>query len=112
MKAIEITQYGAPEVLRAGERPDPVAGARGADPRDRERRQPPDVLQRTGNYPAAGRLGHPRPGSGGHHRGRRRPAMAAAGLKAGDRVCALVSGGGYAELCVAPVGQCLPVPRG
>jgi NADPH2:quinone reductase len=39
-------------------------------------------------------------------------AMAQAGLKAGDRVCALVAGGGYAELCVAPVGQCLPVPQG
>ena len=39
-------------------------------------------------------------------------AMAAAGLNVGDRVCALVAGGGYAELCVAPVGQCLPVPAG
>ena len=38
--------------------------------------------------------------------------MAAAGFKVGDRVCALVAGGGYAELCVAPVGQCLPVPKG
>jgi NADPH2:quinone reductase len=39
-------------------------------------------------------------------------AMSAAGFKKGDRVCALVAGGGYAQLCVAPVGQCLPVPRG
>ncbi|MGH8831879.1 MAG: NAD(P)H-quinone oxidoreductase, partial [Polaromonas sp.] len=39
-------------------------------------------------------------------------AMAAAGFRIGDRVCALVAGGGYAELCVAPVGQCLPVPAG
>jgi len=39
-------------------------------------------------------------------------AMAQAGLKVGDRVCALVAGGGYAELCSAPVGQCLPVPDG
>ena len=38
--------------------------------------------------------------------------MAAAGFKLGDRVCALVAGGGYAELCVAPIGQCLPVPAG
>jgi NADPH2:quinone reductase len=38
--------------------------------------------------------------------------MAAAGLSVGDRVCALVSGGGYAELCVAPIAQCLPVPQG
>ena len=39
-------------------------------------------------------------------------AMAQAGFKVGDRVCALVAGGGYAQLCVAPVGQCLPVPQG
>jgi NADPH2:quinone reductase len=38
--------------------------------------------------------------------------MEAAGLRKGDCVCALVAGGGYAELCVAPVGQCLPVPAG
>jgi NADPH2:quinone reductase len=38
--------------------------------------------------------------------------MAEAGFKVGDRVCALVAGGGYANLCVAPVGQCLPVPKG
>jgi NADPH2:quinone reductase len=39
-------------------------------------------------------------------------ALAAAGLKVGDRVCALVAGGGYAQFCVAPVAQCLPVPAG
>jgi NADPH2:quinone reductase len=39
-------------------------------------------------------------------------ALASAGFSAGDRVCALVAGGGYAELCVAPIGQCLPVPAG
>ena len=39
-------------------------------------------------------------------------ALAEAGFKVGDRVCALVAGGGYAELCVAPVAQCLPVPKG
>ena len=38
--------------------------------------------------------------------------LAAAGLKVGDRVCALVAGGGYAQHCVAPVAQCLPVPAG
>jgi NADPH2:quinone reductase len=38
--------------------------------------------------------------------------LAAAGFKLGDAVCALVSGGGYAEQCVAPVEQCLPVPTG
>jgi NADPH2:quinone reductase len=39
-------------------------------------------------------------------------ALAEAGFKIGDRVCALIAGGGYAELCVAPVAQCLPVPKG
>jgi NADPH2:quinone reductase len=38
--------------------------------------------------------------------------LARSGFKLGDHVCALVAGGGYAEYCVAPVGQCLPVPRG
>ena len=38
--------------------------------------------------------------------------MTQAGLTVGDRVCALVAGGGYAQFCVAPVGQCLPVPEG
>jgi NADPH2:quinone reductase len=38
--------------------------------------------------------------------------MEAAGFKIGDRVCALVAGGGYAEFCIAPVAQCLPVPKG
>ena len=38
--------------------------------------------------------------------------LAAAGLAIGDPVCALVAGGGYAELCVAPAGQCLPMPKG
>jgi NADPH2:quinone reductase len=38
--------------------------------------------------------------------------LAAAGFKPGDRVCALVAGGGYAEYCVAPIAQCLPVPTG
>jgi NADPH2:quinone reductase len=38
--------------------------------------------------------------------------LAAAGLSIGDPVCALVAGGGYAELCVAPAGQCLPIPKG
>jgi len=39
-------------------------------------------------------------------------AMARSGFRLGDRVCALVAGGGYAQLCVAPVGQCLPAPVG
>ena len=39
-------------------------------------------------------------------------ALAECGLAVGDRVCALVAGGGYAEYCVAPVAQCLPIPKG
>ena len=38
--------------------------------------------------------------------------LAQAGFKLGDRVCALVAGGGYAELCTAPIAQCLPYPKG
>ena len=74
----------------------------------------PDVLQRKGLYPVP-------PGASDICRASKSPAtivggdaaaLAAAGLTIGDRVCALVAGGGYAELCVAPVGQCLPVPAG
>lgn len=114
MKAIEISQYGAPDVLRAGERPDPQPGpgellirvaASGVNR--------PDVLQRTGNYPVPpGASDIPGLEVAGEVVSGDTAAMAEAGLKVGDRVCALVAGGGYAQLCVAPVGQCLPVPRG
>ena len=114
MKAVEITSYGAPEVLRLGERPDPVAGAGellirvAASGINR-----PDVLQRTGNYPVPpGASDIPGLEVAGTIVSGDAQAMAAAGLKVGDRVCALVAGGGYAQLCVAPVGQCLPVPKG
>ena len=114
MKAIEIRQSGAPEVLQLTDRPDPVAGAGellirvAAAGINR-----PDVLQRKGVYP-------PPPGApdlpglevAGTIVGGDTSAMAAAGFKLGDRVCALVAGGGYAQLCVAPVGQCLPSPAG
>lgn len=114
MKAIEITQYGAPEVLRAGERPDPVAGAGEVLIRvTASGVNRPDVLQRTGNYPVPpGASDIPGLEVAGTIVGGDPAAMAAAGFKTGDRVCALVAGGGYAELCVAPVGQCLPVPQG
>jgi len=114
MKAVEITSYGAPEVLRLGARPAPVDGpgevvirvsASGVNR--------PDVLQRTGNYPVPpGASDIPGLEVAGVIVSGDAKAMAAAGLKQGDRVCALVAGGGYAELCVAPVGQCLPVPEG
>ena len=114
MKAIEITQYGAPEVLRAGERPDPVAGAGEVLIRvTASGVNRPDVLQRTGNYPVPpGASDIPGLEVAGTIVGGDAQAMAAAGFKTGDRVCALVAGGGYAQLCVAPVGQCLPVPKG
>ena len=114
MKAVEITTPGAPEVLRLGERPDPTPGAGevlirvAASGINR-----PDVLQRTGNYPVPpGASDIPGLELAGEIVSGDAQAMAAAGFKVGDRVCALVAGGGYAQLCVAPVGQCLPVPKG
>ena len=114
MKAIEITSYGAPEVLRAVERPDPVAGvgellirvaASGVNR--------PDVLQRKGHYPVPpGASDLPGLEVAGEIVSGDAAALAEAGFKIGDRVCALIAGGGYAELCVAPVAQCLPVPKG
>jgi len=71
------------------------------------------VLQRTGNYPVPpGASDIPGLEVAGEIVGGDAAAMAAAGFKLGDHVCALVAGGGYAELCAAPVGQCLPVPKG
>jgi NADPH:quinone reductase len=112
MKAVEITSYGAPDVLRLGERPDAQAGAGEVLIRVRASGiNRPDVLQRTGNYPVPpGASDIPGLEVAGEIVSGDAAAMAAAGFKLGDRVCALVAGGGYAELCVAPVGQCLPVP--
>ena len=114
MQVIEIKPFGAPEVLVPAARPDPVAGAGellirvSASGINR-----PDVVQRAGNYP-------PPPGASdlpglevaGVIVSGDAQAMAEAGLRVGDRVCALVAGGGYAELCVAPVAQTLPAPKG
>jgi NADPH:quinone reductase len=108
MKAIEISKPGGPEVLVPAERPRPEpkpneilikVAAAGVNR--------PDVLQRMGNYavpPGASDL----------------PGLEVAGevvsggktFKPGDKVCALVHGGGYAEYCVAPETQALPVPKG
>jgi len=109
MRCIEISTPGGPEVLTPVERPDPSAGdgelliaveAAGVNR--------PDILQRRGHYP-------PPPGASDI------PGLEVAGTVAaigrgvrdwqpGDRVCALVSGGGYATRCVAPAPQCLPIP--
>lgn len=114
MQAIAITQPGGPEVLRlvTRERPAPAAGevlirvtASGINR--------PDVMQRKGLYP-------PPPGASdlpglevaGVIESGDPDALSQAGLHLGDRVCALLTGGGYAQYAVAPVGQCLPVPAG
>ena len=114
MKAVEISSYGAPDVLRLTERPDPVTGAGevlirvAASGVNR-----PDVLQRKGMYPVPpGASDLPGLEVAGTILGGDAAALGAAGFALGDRVCALVAGGGYAELCVAPIGQCLPVPKG
>ena len=114
MKAVEITSFGAPDVLRLGARPAPVEGVGEVLIRvSASGINRPDVLQRTGNYPVPpGASDIPGLEVAGVIVSGDAKAMAAAGFKIGDRVCALVAGGGYAELCVAPVGQCLPVPQG
>ena len=114
MHAIEITAFGAPEVLRLCDRPMPVAGAGevlirvAASGINR-----PDVVQRKGHYaPPPGASDLPGLEVAGVVEGGDAAAMAQADLKVGDRVCALLSGGGYAQWCVAAVAQCLPVPQG
>lgn len=112
MKAVEITSYGKPEVLCLADRPAPIEGpgevvirvsASGVNR--------PDVLQRMGHYPVPpGASDIPGLEVAGVIVSGDAKALTAAGLKIGDRVCALVAGGGYAELCVAPAAQCLPVP--
>lgn len=114
MQAIAIREFGAPEVLSLVERPAPVPGegellirvaASGVNR--------PDVLQRKGAYaPPPGASDLPGLEVAGTVVSGDAPALAEAGLALGDAVCALVAGGGYAELCVAPVAQCLPVPAG
>jgi putative PIG3 family NAD(P)H quinone oxidoreductase len=114
MQAIEISRHGAPEVLCEVRRPDPVPAqgelliAVRASGVNR-----PDVLQRKGLYPMPpGVSDLPGLEVAGTVAGGAPEDLAAAGLAIGDAVCALVAGGGYAELCVAPAGQCLPVPMG
>src|SRR5688500_16376080 len=108
MRAVEITQPGGPDVLKPADRPRPVpkeneilvkVAAAGVNR--------PDVLQRMGNYPVP-------PGASDI------PGLEVAGevvqagkmWKPGDKICALVAGGGYAEYCVVPEAQTLPLPKG
>jgi len=111
MRAIEISQPGGPEVLRPCERPMPQAGAGEVLIRVHAAGvNRPDVLQRSGSYP-------PPPDASDL------PGLEVAGeivsgdldgsgFNRGDLVCALAHGGGYAEYCVVPIGQCLPIPKG
>ncbi|MEO7937821.1 MAG: NAD(P)H-quinone oxidoreductase [Burkholderiaceae bacterium] len=114
MQVIEIVAPGGPQVLRPATRPMPEAGP--GELRIRVSASGinrPDVLQRTGNYPVPpGASDIPGLEVAGRIDQGDVQALADAGLKIGDAVCALVAGGGYAEYCVAPIGQCLPVPRG
>lgn len=114
MQAVAITAFGPPEGLRLVERPLPQpsvgellirVSASGVNR--------PDVLQRKGNYaPPAGVSDLPGLEVAGVVEAGDTAAMEQAGIRVGDRVCALVAGGGYAQWCVAPVAQCLPVPEG
>ena len=114
MKAVEISTPGTPEVLVPAERALPVPGAGELLIRvTASGVNRPDVLQRKGLYPPpVGASDIPGLEVAGVVESGDAAAMAAAGIAPGDRVCALVAGGGYAQYCVAPVEQCLPVPAG
>ena len=101
-------------MLKLTERPTPVAGAGELLIRvTASGVNRPDVLQRKGLYPVPeGASDLPGLEVAGQIESGDEAALEAAGFQVGDRVCALVSGGGYAEYCVAPVGQCLPAPAG
>ena len=111
MRAIEIAKPGGPEVLTSVERPIPVPGHGQVRIRVAYAGvNRPDALQRAGMYappPTASDL----------------PGLEASGvvdavgkgvsgLQAGDEVCALLPGGGYAEYVVTPAAHCLPIPTG
>lgn len=111
MRAIEIAAPGGPDVLRLTQRPVPVPAVNevlievAASGVNR-----PDVLQRKGGYP-------PPPGASDIPGLEVSGTIVAAGTgvhewRPGDQVCALVTGGGYAEYVAAPAPQCLPIPRG
>ena len=109
MTVVEIAQPGGPEVLRVAQRPLPQPGRGEVLVRvEAAGVNRPDVMQRMGTYP-------PPPGASDIPGLEIAGAIVARGagegaLQIGDRVCALVAGGGYAEYCVAPAVQCLRVP--
>ncbi len=111
MQAVTLPSYGGPEVLTLASVPDPVAGPGevvvdvAATAVNRA-----DVLQRQGFY-------NPPPGASPYPGLECSGVISAlgegvAGWAVGDQVCALLSGGGYAEQVAVPVGQLLPVPAG
>ncbi|MET0384209.1 MAG: NAD(P)H-quinone oxidoreductase [Burkholderiaceae bacterium] len=114
MRAIEIAGSGGPEVLREVARARPSARAGEALIRVAASGvNRPDVLQRKGLYPVPpGACDLPGLEVAGTVVDGDSAALAEAGFALGDRVCALVAGGGYAEYCSAPIGQMLPVPPG
>lgn len=114
MRAVEIAVFGPPQGLKICERPVPQPGKGEVLVRVRASGiNRPDVLQRKGSYaPPAGISDLPGLEIAGVVEAGDAEAMQAAGIRVGDRVCALVAGGGYAEWCVAPAVQCLPVPEG
>ena len=108
MTAIDPAAPGGPDVLVPVSRPVPVAGAGEVLIRVHAAGvNRPDVLQRLGRYPMP-------PGAPTIMGLEVAGEIVTAGgrWQVGDRVCALVAGGGYAEYCVAPAGQCLPIPDG
>ena len=105
MIAIDPAAPGGPEVLQPVERPVPRPGAGEVLIRvEAAGVNRPDVMQRLGLYPP--------PRGAPTIPGLEIAGTIVGGSRDGERVCALVAGGGYAQYCVAPEGQCLPVPTG
>ena len=111
MRVVEIIEPGPPETLRIGTRPVPAPGAGEVSIRVAAAGvNRADTMQRKGNYP-------PPPGASDILGLEVSGTVAAVGqgvsdLAVGDEVCALLTGGGYAEYCLAPAPQCLPIPAG
>ncbi|MEP7184482.1 MAG: NAD(P)H-quinone oxidoreductase [Rhodanobacter sp.] len=114
MQAIEITHPGTADVLQLARRPVPQPGAGEVLIKvDAAGINRPDVFQRQGNYaPPPGASDLPGLEVAGTLESGDFGGDNPFGLKAGDAVCALLAGGGYAEYAVAPLAQCLPVPTG